>query len=194
MRTWRGFCAESSSIEIEEGDRFALIGLDVSAQKRRSRTHPRMQSNDTKVHPVTTRRVMKSVLRNFLGTYISRYSDYQGYWLFGQLPSDLWEWTIDLLGPVPEGNAPSEAAHRLAIRRFAEQISKSRLALDAVHEATLKLDRSPEVVEGHRGSGMAKGHMVRFVARAVMDNGRVYEYENSVFVAPHDPAKEGRRG
>ena len=30
-----------------------------------------------------TRRVIKSVLHNFLGTYTSRYSDYNGYWLFG---------------------------------------------------------------------------------------------------------------
>jgi len=28
---------------------------------------------------------MTAVLKNFLGTYTSRYSDFQGYWLFGFL-------------------------------------------------------------------------------------------------------------
>ena len=142
---------------------------------------------------MTTRKVMKSVLNNFLGTYTSRYSDYRGYWLFGQIPADHWEWTLDLLGPIPNGDAPADAARRLAIRRFAEQVSKSRLTLEAAREATLKVDRSPAVVEGQQGDYTAEGHMVRFFARAVMDDGRIYDNEHTVFIAPHDPAKERRR-
>ena len=38
---------------------------------------------------VTTSRVIKSVLQNFLGTYASRYSDFEGYWLFGFLIADV---------------------------------------------------------------------------------------------------------
>ena len=32
---------------------------------------------------IPARRHLKSVLAGFLGTYTSRYSDFQGYWLFG---------------------------------------------------------------------------------------------------------------
>jgi hypothetical protein len=46
---------------------------------------------------MATRRVIKSVLRNFLGTYTSRYSEIRGYWLFGFLVPDLGELHFDLL-------------------------------------------------------------------------------------------------
>ncbi len=32
---------------------------------------------------MATRRAINGVLGNFLGTYVSRYSDYDSYWLFG---------------------------------------------------------------------------------------------------------------
>ena len=140
-----------------------------------------------------TRRVVKSVLHNFLGTYTSRNSDYRGYWLFGQLPPDRPEWTVDLLGSAPEGDAPMDVARRLAIRRFAEQLSKSGRTLNSVREATLQVASGPKVVEGQQGDSIAEGHVVRYNARVVMGNRRVYEDERKVFVARHDPGKEMRR-
>ena len=140
-----------------------------------------------------TRRAMRSVLRGFLGTYTSRYSDFRGYWLHGQLPSDLLECTIDLPGPRLFGTDPAEAVRRLAVRRFAEQLHKSGLTSDVVREATLRIAKTPEVVQGRQGDFVADGNMVRFTARSVMDNGRVYQDECTVFVAPHDPDKERRR-
>jgi hypothetical protein len=142
---------------------------------------------------MATRKVMRSVLRGFLGTYTSRYSDYRGYWLHGQLPPDLLECTVDLLGSAPLPHGPAEAARRLAVRRFAEQLHKSGLARDVVREAALHIARTAEVVEGRQGDFVVPGHIVRFSARSVMDNGRVYQDECKVFVAPHDPDKEGRR-
>jgi hypothetical protein len=35
------------------------------------------------------RRDLKGVLRNFLDTHVSRYSDFDGYWLFGLLMHDV---------------------------------------------------------------------------------------------------------
>jgi hypothetical protein len=32
---------------------------------------------------MVTPRAIRGMLRNFLGTYTSQYSDYKGYWLFG---------------------------------------------------------------------------------------------------------------
>ena len=145
------------------------------------------------VHGVAKHGVMRSVLHNFLGTYTSRHSDYRGYWVLGHLPLDLREWTLDLVGPAPDWDAPADAARRLAILRFAQQVSKSGLATGRIREATLHVATSSEVVEGWHGNHMTEGRLVRFCARAVVDNGCVYEDEQSVFVAPHDPGKECRR-
>jgi len=136
---------------------------------------------------------MKSVLHGFLGTYTSRNADYRGYWIHGQLPSGLQEWTIDLSGSAPVSEEPAEATHRLAARRFAEQVRKAGLTFGVVREATLQITRIPGVITGWHGDFSSDGQMIRFSARAVMDNGRIYQDERTVFVAPHDPEKERRR-
>lgn len=136
---------------------------------------------------------MKSVLHGFLGTYTSRNSDYRGYWILGQLPSDLQEWTIDLLGSAPVSEEPAEAVHRLAARRFAKQVQKAGFTFGVLREATLQITRIPGVIAGWQGDFSADGQMIRFAARAVMDNGRIYRDERTVFVAPHDSEKERRR-
>jgi hypothetical protein len=141
---------------------------------------------------MTARRVMTGVLYNFLDTYISRYSDYRGYWLHGQLPSSVEKWKFDLLGRTPESDTPVGEAWRLASRRFAEQLYKAGLTLDLVREAALEIVRIQGVVKGWQGDFMADGQMVRFSARSVVDTGRVYQNERTIFVAPHDPRKERR--
>ena len=151
---------------------------------------------------MTTRRVMKSVLMGFLGTYTSRYSDFGGYWLHGQLPMGLQHYHFDLMA-LAEANTFTlgltikekvrEAARRLAIRRFSEQLEKSGLNVDVVREATLQIRMKPALVNGRQGDEFSQGHMVEFVADALMDNGRRYQKESIVFVAPHDPSKERQR-
>ncbi len=72
---------------------------------------------------MATRRTMRGVLGNFLGTYTSRYSDFDGYWLFGFLVSDLGEFRIDLLAPNPgEPNTPLAVAVQLAAAKFDDQM------------------------------------------------------------------------
>ncbi len=137
---------------------------------------------------------MKSVLGNFLGTYTSRNADLGGYWAHGQLPSELVVCTLDLLRPPPAPDPQLDAPRRLAMCLFAEQVKKAGLALGDVRAATLRIKRDPEVRLGWRGGVRAEGHMVGFVARAAMHSGRTYEREKTVFVAPHDPTKEHRRG
>jgi hypothetical protein len=64
---------------------------------------------------VATRRVLNSVLRGFLGSYSSRYSDFDGFWLFGFLVSDLALMEVDLLASVELGRdvgTPAKAARR----------------------------------------------------------------------------------
>jgi hypothetical protein len=72
------------------------------------------------------RKVVKSVLRNFLGTYMSRYSDYRGYWLFGFLVSDLLESEFDLLDRgAGDSETPLAIAERLAATRFEDELRKA---------------------------------------------------------------------
>lgn len=144
------------------------------------------------MHPVASRRVLKSVLHNFLGTFSSRYSDHRGYWLFGQLPADLDRWVVDLRGDPPEGEAPLEVARRLAIRRFKEQLDKAGLDRSVVREAALSWARD-EPALGWQGEFEARGHRVEFHVRVVTDRGSIIERRQLSFVAVHDPSRERRR-
>ena len=40
------------------------------------------------------RQVIKGALRGFLGTFTSRYSDFHGYWLLGQLLANVSRWHV----------------------------------------------------------------------------------------------------
>jgi hypothetical protein len=141
---------------------------------------------------VASRRVLKSVLHNFLGTFASRYSDHRGYWLFGQLPADLDRWSVDLRGDPPEGEATVEVARRLAIRRFDEQVRKAGLDRSVVAEAVLSWTRA-EPALGWQGDHEVSGHRVELLAQAVTDTGRAIERRQTCFVAAHDPCRERRR-
>ena len=49
---------------------------------------------------MTSRRVIPGVLHNFLGTFTSRYSDFNGYWIFGFLVEKMDSVRIDLLAEL----------------------------------------------------------------------------------------------
>ena len=141
---------------------------------------------------MASRRVLKSVLHNFLGTFVSRYSDHGGYWLLGQIPADLDRWVVDLLEDPPEGESPLEVARRIAWQRFREQLVKAGLDMAVVREASLSWQRH-ETALGWQGEHEAQGHRVELQARAVTDTGVLIERRQSSFVAVHDPARERRR-
>jgi hypothetical protein len=139
------------------------------------------------------RRVIKSVLHNFLGTYMSRYSDYRGYWLFGFLVRDLFHSEFDLLD---RGNGDTETplavAQKLAATRFGDQLHKAGLDLSKVQQAQLTISSSRDAtkasVHGHPGPVFN----LSFRACAVMDDSRRYECQQVAFVASHDPLVELR--
>ena len=149
---------------------------------------------------MASRRVLKGVLANFLHTYASRYSDFDGYWLFGLVVEQLERLEVDLL--QADGDAenirPVEFARRLARLRFREQLAKVGLGLDRVKAAFLILSRAGDARPGHVNVDAATGWPVSCTARATTDLGRVFETTLTIrFVAPHDPAKEhwsGRKG
>jgi len=133
------------------------------------------------------------VLWNFLGTYASRYSDYDGYWLFGFLVPDLGELRVDLLErAASDPNTPLELAVQSAAAKFDEQCQKARLAQSQIREAWLAITRLPGFVRGPVNGHTCDGHSLRFAVRAVTDLGRCYEKEQVVFVAPHNAKLERR--
>ena len=142
-----------------------------------------------------SRRRISSVLHNFLGTYASRESDYEGYCVFGMLVDQIDRIEIDLLHPKEWGGieTPLSFSMKLAAKRFADQIAKSRVPLTWVREAWLSIVRSPDAIQGQVNDRACSGYDLRFTANAVSDLGKTYERTVSVFVAPHNPTVERRR-
>jgi hypothetical protein len=142
---------------------------------------------------MATRRVLKSALVNFLGTYSSRYSDYDGYWLFGFLVGELNGLRIDLLAQSDsDANGPRGAALRCAKLRFEEQCRKSGLVPSQVREGWLTMALLPGSVRGTVNGRPCEGRSLRFTAEAVTDLGRSYKRELVIFVAPHNANIECR--
>ena len=133
------------------------------------------------------------MLGNFLGTYTSRYSSYDGYWLFGFLVADLGELRIDLLGtPAGEADTPLGVAVRSATAKFADQVHKAGLVGPQIREGWLTIRKLPGPTTGSINGIPCDGHNVSFAVGAVMDGGRRYDREQVVFVAPHNAEVELR--
>jgi hypothetical protein len=139
-----------------------------------------------------SRRAIKGVLDNFLGTYTSRYSDYNGYWLFGMLIGDVEEMSINLLSSTENEspNTPLGTATKLAIQKFREQMEKAGLDLSYAREASVHFKKLPGAAEGFVNGRICPGHTIQFVARVVSHSGYAHERERRVFVAPHNPQFE----
>jgi hypothetical protein len=94
---------------------------------------------------MASRKTMKGILQNFLGTYTSRYSDYNGYCLFGMFVSDLDELKINLLATenIAGESKPMTIARQLAVTKFNEQANKVGLAVSQMREAHLTIKKLP---------------------------------------------------
>ncbi len=142
---------------------------------------------------MATRRAIKGVLQNFLGTYVSRYSDYDGYLLFEFLVSELGELKVNLLGQsVSDPDSPVGVAVLSAIAKFADQRQKAGLTAAQVRDAYLTMQRLPGLRAGEVNGQSCEGYNVRFLVEAVMNGNGRYEQERAIFIAPHE-AKVGRR-
>jgi len=140
---------------------------------------------------------MRGVLHGFLGTYVSRYSDYEGYLLFGFLQDSSSPLVFDLLQAPDRGSSttnPRAFAATLAAEKFSEQVKKAGLERSMIREAILTLEQT-----GKTGMTFVNGQSrlaqeLTFSASVVMDNGRQFRQSCSAFVARHDPATELRSG
>jgi hypothetical protein len=132
------------------------------------------------------------VLHNMLGTYLSRYSDYEGYWLFGFLVPRLTDLQIDLLGRREHGDIIQDRAAERAVTAFRDQIAKARFPLDRVRSADLLLRREPALVDLDVDGAPAKGWWVVATARVETVSGLRFERQCEVRVAAHNPEVERR--
>lgn len=142
---------------------------------------------------MATRRAICGVLENFLRTYTSRHSDFNGYWLFGFLANDIEEFSIDLLSPsISEPEGPIGFAVRSAVDKFEDQVRKAGLSRPQIQEAWLTIRKRPDPVTGSVNGRPCLGNEMRFLAGAVMEANQTYERSMTRFVAPHDAKVELR--
>src|SRR5690349_19833517 len=85
------------------------------------------------------RRQITGVLCGLLDTYGSRYSDYDGYWIFGLLAREADVFLFDLLReePAPRFSPVALYANRLARLKFQQQLEQAHIPLVCVSEAKL---------------------------------------------------------
>ena len=140
------------------------------------------------------RQQITGALCGLLDTYCSRYSDYDGYWMFGLLVGEAELFRFDLIrvGTDTDADTVVVAALRLARLKFQEQLQRAQIPIEYASEATLSIQKvgGPRVgpVNGH----ISQGHQLSLVADAVSDLGKKYRAERFLFVAPHDPRVESR--
>jgi len=135
-------------------------------------------------------RSIKGVLGNFLGTYLSRNSDHEGYWLFGFLVPGLEALRLDLLCPSTDERPAFQYAIDLAEGRFREQLRRSRVNLEEVSAAELTLSRLPEKVPIEVNGCAGVGWEVVAVVSAESKRGHRFEARRRIRVARHDAAVE----
>lgn len=148
---------------------------------------------------MSVRRIIKSVIWNFLGTFMSRYSEYDGYWLFGFLVQGEPQ-QIDLLGEHSETGSPRDNAARLAQTKFANQLEKTGIATSELRSATLWIARLPgevcsrvHIVIPYPPHELERnGHFLKCHVEVRLRDDSAFTVERTVFVAPHDPDLETR--
>ena len=142
---------------------------------------------------MATRRVIGAVLPNFLSTFVSRYRDLDGYWMFGFVISTLHSWSIDLLAPAAAGTTPAHRLEADAVRLFGEQMHKAGLSGTVIRSARLVLTRSEPATRDVNGV-LRDGWGLAVEVYADLDTGRVRHSRTTIFVAPHNPDLEHKSG
>ena len=143
---------------------------------------------------IPKRRQLNGVLAGFLGTYASRYSDFEGYWIFGFIVETVDLLEIDLLARPSSAAGAIAAAENLAKTKFCEQLHKHGFANSAAAGANLRIVPGVEQVERLAGDLRRLGRDLTFHASVLSDTGTRYTRTKVVFVASHDPRFEQRSG
>ncbi len=136
-------------------------------------------------------RVLRGVASNTLGTYLSRYSRFDGYWLFGFLVPELDELDVDLLGHDASSASPSAQAVSRAQHAFQEQLGKAGYPRAGITRAILTLRRGDATRVAYE-SRTGEGWRVVATIQITATNGRTFGGRQEVAVATHDPLRETR--
>jgi hypothetical protein len=139
-------------------------------------------------------RILKGVLAGFLGTYTSRYSDHQGFWLFGFIVEAHCPIEIDLLTGVEDTTSLEGITGDLARIKFRKQLRKHGFDVSVVLHALLTIEHGPHMVTRMAGDFVREGFDTVFRVSIVTDTKRRFEGKEVQFVAPHDERFERRSG
>jgi hypothetical protein len=129
---------------------------------------------------------------NFLTAFTSRYSDYDGYWLFGLLVREGSKFEFDLLSPASGQSSLARFASHIAARAFRAQVEKSVVPIPCFSRAILQIENTGRSRVGLVNHRPTLGFEVSFAVIVLSDLGKQYSKQIVVFVAPHDPAIEHR--
>ncbi len=136
-----------------------------------------------------THRAIKALINNFLGTYVSRYTDHRGFWIFGLWVNEHEFQSIDLLSPAAEGDSVSASAENLAKARFSEQSTKFGFSHDDFSAVSVSITRSSELVHGHAGNRPVLGYRLTLTVRVISASGREHSASCESFAEPRAFAK-----
>ena len=138
------------------------------------------------------RRRITGALAGFLHTYISRYTDMNGYWLWGQLVLETSAIELQILpedAPLPVLPI-SRHATILARKKILEQLDNHHIPRHFVKEAKLRIEKKIDESYGWIEHQRVKGNLVVLTIDAVSDLEKKYSCYARMFVSPHDPAIE----
>jgi len=130
-------------------------------------------------------RDLKGALNGFLDTYVSRYSAYDGYWLFGFLVPELATASVDLLIPPSDSRPHFRCAIEIASAKFREQAAKWKIDVALLEVAVLTLSKKEAIVLYGRAAWKVSASV-----DAAIRGRRHWTAERTIVVAPHDPAHE----
>ena len=137
-------------------------------------------------------KVLLGAMSGFLGAYTSRYSDSDGYWIFGFLVETAERLEIDLLNPTLNRtlSARESEAADIACRKFREQVEKHRYELSRIRRAKLMIARLPGEKRLQAQKHSLPGYDLEFTVAVTSERGKTFKAKEIVFVAPHDPRAE----
>jgi hypothetical protein len=135
-----------------------------------------------------------SCARGFLGTIISRYSNYDGYWIYGFLIKQHESIEINLLDSIDNypGRNPLKYFTRISINKFHTQVIKNQINEKDIQEAKLTVRNTNITSWGFVNRERSIGFDVVVEIVIVKSNGRKIVEKKNIFVAPHNPSKELR--
>lgn len=146
------------------------------------------------VPPRRCRGSIPSALGGFLGKFLGRSSEWNGYWLFGFLPFEERpiEWTLLPAAP-PDHTTPLTHARSLASAILADQLSKAGRAGELT-EATLSMTAVGQETRTHECGQVRTGWLIRAEIAATDHRGRLHTRAETIFVARHDRRVERESG